>query len=227
MDKRRVVITGMGAVTPLGLTLEESWAAVKADTCGIGPITQYDTTNQKVAQILKSQLAEVGIDITIEPMESGAYNNAVYSNGDYQMTIGSWSAMFLDAYSVMYSQFHKDCYGGTGNITHVTTDELSNLLDAAAQAFCHIRARIDAERDDRRDLERKPADSQNAESQNKQLQRDRRAADDGDVQIADDLKKLELFILFRRDLDDGDDDAEGKPQYRRPARDDHRRIKAF
>lgn len=48
MDKRRVVITGMGAVTPLGLTLEESWSAVKADTCGIGPITQYDTTNQKV-----------------------------------------------------------------------------------------------------------------------------------------------------------------------------------
>ena len=48
MDKRRVVITGMGAVTPLGLTLEESWAAVKTNTCGIGPITQYDTTSQKV-----------------------------------------------------------------------------------------------------------------------------------------------------------------------------------
>ncbi len=48
MDKRRVVITGMGAVTPLGLTPEESWAAVKADTCGIGLITQYDTANQKV-----------------------------------------------------------------------------------------------------------------------------------------------------------------------------------
>ena len=29
--------------------------------------------------------------------------------------------------SVMYSQFHKDCYGGTGNITHVVDDELSGL----------------------------------------------------------------------------------------------------
>ena len=33
----------------------------------------------------------------------------------------------------MPSQFHKDCYGGTGNITHVTTEELSSLLDTAAQ----------------------------------------------------------------------------------------------
>ena len=70
----------------------------------------------------------------IELMEGGAYTTAVYSNGDYQLTVGSWSAMFLDAYSVMYSQFHKDCYGGTGNITHVVTDELSNLLEAAAKA---------------------------------------------------------------------------------------------
>ena len=48
MEQRRVVITGMGAITPLGLTLAESWAAVRANRCGIGPITQYDTTNQKV-----------------------------------------------------------------------------------------------------------------------------------------------------------------------------------
>ena len=48
MEKRRVVITGMGAVTPLGLTLDESWAAVKENRCGIGPITQYDTSEQKV-----------------------------------------------------------------------------------------------------------------------------------------------------------------------------------
>lgn len=44
---RRVVITGMGAVTPLGLTVSESWQAVKAGHCGIGPITRYDTAGRK------------------------------------------------------------------------------------------------------------------------------------------------------------------------------------
>ena len=47
MEKRRVVITGMGAVTPLGNTLPESWQGVKEGRCGIGPITLYDTTGQK------------------------------------------------------------------------------------------------------------------------------------------------------------------------------------
>ena len=49
MEKRRVVITGMGAVTPLGLTLTDSWAAVKRGECGIGPITLYDPAGQKVS----------------------------------------------------------------------------------------------------------------------------------------------------------------------------------
>lgn len=93
-----------------------------------------DNTNQKVATIIQAYLSMIGIQVEIELMEGGAYTTAVYSNGDYQMTISSWSAMFLDAYSVMYSQFHKDCYGGTGNITHVVTEELSGLLDAAAKA---------------------------------------------------------------------------------------------
>lgn len=48
MEKRRVVITGIGAVTPLGLNVEESWKAVKAGVCGIGPITQYDPAEQRV-----------------------------------------------------------------------------------------------------------------------------------------------------------------------------------
>ena len=48
MERRRVVITGLGAVTPIGLTAEESWQAVRKGVCGVAPITQFDTTGQKV-----------------------------------------------------------------------------------------------------------------------------------------------------------------------------------
>jgi 3-oxoacyl-[acyl-carrier-protein] synthase II len=42
---RRVVITGLGAVTPLGLDVEETWAALCAGRSGIGPITRFDTAD--------------------------------------------------------------------------------------------------------------------------------------------------------------------------------------
>ncbi|HEV2056005.1 MAG TPA: beta-ketoacyl-ACP synthase II [Methylomirabilota bacterium] len=44
MDKRRVVITGVGAVTPVGNTADEFWAALLEGRSGIGPITRFDTT---------------------------------------------------------------------------------------------------------------------------------------------------------------------------------------
>jgi 3-oxoacyl-[acyl-carrier-protein] synthase II len=44
MDKRRVVITGVGAVTPVGNTADEFWAALLEGRSGIGPITRFDAT---------------------------------------------------------------------------------------------------------------------------------------------------------------------------------------
>lgn len=44
---RRVVITGMGAITPIGNTVDEFWSNVKKGTVGIGPITQIDTADYK------------------------------------------------------------------------------------------------------------------------------------------------------------------------------------
>jgi 3-oxoacyl-[acyl-carrier-protein] synthase II len=41
--RRRVVITGLGAVTPLGNTAAETWEAVCAGRSGIGPITKFDS----------------------------------------------------------------------------------------------------------------------------------------------------------------------------------------
>lgn len=43
MEKRRVVITGIGAVSPVGNTAEESWQSVLDRKSGIGPLTRLDT----------------------------------------------------------------------------------------------------------------------------------------------------------------------------------------
>ena len=48
MNRRRVVITGLGAVTPIGLTAPASWQAAKDGVCGVAPITQFDASGLKV-----------------------------------------------------------------------------------------------------------------------------------------------------------------------------------
>ena len=42
MCARRVVVTGVGAVSPLGLTVASTWAGVVAGRSGAGPITLFD-----------------------------------------------------------------------------------------------------------------------------------------------------------------------------------------
>jgi len=45
--KTRVVVTGMGAITPIGNDVESFWQGLKDKTVGIGPITYFDTTEYK------------------------------------------------------------------------------------------------------------------------------------------------------------------------------------
>lgn len=47
MENRRVVVTGMGAVTPIGNTVKDFWESLMAGRHGIGPITRFDTTDYK------------------------------------------------------------------------------------------------------------------------------------------------------------------------------------
>ncbi|EDN70432.1 beta-ketoacyl synthase [Beggiatoa sp. PS] len=54
MTKRRVVVTGLGAVSPVGLTVKESWKAILAGKSGITTITNFDAskfTSQFAGQI--------------------------------------------------------------------------------------------------------------------------------------------------------------------------------
>ncbi len=45
MSKRRVVVTGLGAVTPVGLSVAESWDNILAAKSGVAPITSFDVTD--------------------------------------------------------------------------------------------------------------------------------------------------------------------------------------
>ena len=48
MSKRRVVVTGMGMLTPLGVDLESSWQGLTAGKSGVAPIQSFDTTDYSV-----------------------------------------------------------------------------------------------------------------------------------------------------------------------------------
>ena len=54
--KRRVVVTGLGALTPLGNSVEESWEGAITGKSGIGPITKFDSTafNSRIAGEIKN-----------------------------------------------------------------------------------------------------------------------------------------------------------------------------
>lgn len=47
-EKRRVVVTGMGCVSPLGIGLEESWRAAIEGKPGVGPLSQFDASSYPV-----------------------------------------------------------------------------------------------------------------------------------------------------------------------------------
>lgn len=58
--ERRVVVTGMGAITPIGNTVDEFWEGIKDGKCGVDEISQFDTKDYKVklAAEVKNFVAE-------------------------------------------------------------------------------------------------------------------------------------------------------------------------
>ena len=48
MEKRRVVVTGLGTVNPTGNSTEESWENIRRGKSGIGRITRFDTADMAV-----------------------------------------------------------------------------------------------------------------------------------------------------------------------------------
>lgn len=63
--RRRIVITGMGAISPIGKSVPELWNSIRQGACGVAPITLFDTANCPVkiaAEVKDFRPEEHGID---------------------------------------------------------------------------------------------------------------------------------------------------------------------
>lgn len=65
--KRRVVITGLGTVNPIGNSIDETWKSVLEGRCGIDTITNYDVSDRKVK--LAGEVKNVNFEDYIEKKE--------------------------------------------------------------------------------------------------------------------------------------------------------------
>ncbi|MGA8259203.1 MAG: beta-ketoacyl-ACP synthase II [Arenicellales bacterium] len=68
MTRRRVVITGLGIISPVGIGIEANWANITAGVGGIGPITRFDTTGMGCT--IAGQADDFDITQWISPKEA-------------------------------------------------------------------------------------------------------------------------------------------------------------
>jgi 3-oxoacyl-[acyl-carrier-protein] synthase II len=124
MQRRRVVITGMGIVSPLGLTVEDSWQGAKEGRSGVGPITRFDASAfaTKIAAEVKGFSADPFIDFKDQKKqdlfsqyaiaathEALTKSNLLASSGPYEpakmgcvLGVGIGGLMILEKYHQAY-----------------------------------------------------------------------------------------------------------------------------
>ena len=76
MSRRRVVVTGLGCVSPVGNTVDESWASLLAGQSGIAPITKFDAKD--FACRFAGEVKGLNLDEYIPPKEARAMDAFIH-----------------------------------------------------------------------------------------------------------------------------------------------------
>ncbi|MDI9330224.1 MAG: beta-ketoacyl-ACP synthase II [Alphaproteobacteria bacterium] len=76
MSRRRVVVTGLGCVSPVGNTVAEAWAGLLAGRSGIVPITRFDTSAFSVK--FAGEVKGLNLDHYIPPKEARAMDTFIH-----------------------------------------------------------------------------------------------------------------------------------------------------
>jgi peptide/nickel transport system substrate-binding protein len=85
----------------------------------------------KPAEVVQDQLKEIGINITIEPMERAAWWDACYLGGDYTITIYANPVQVIDADFGAYPFLHSSEANGGNNFYNYKSAEMDKLLEDA------------------------------------------------------------------------------------------------
>ena len=116
--KRRVVITGMGAVSPIGNTAEEMWQSAREGRCGIGPSTHFDTTNHKVK--LAGEVKDLDFTPYLDKKELRRMD--LFSQYAMVAAIQAWRDSGLDYEKIDPTRFGVDISSGIGGINTIETE---------------------------------------------------------------------------------------------------------
>ncbi len=76
MSRRRVVVTGLGIVSPVGVGVDEAWASILAGRSGIGPITRFDASGFPVR--IAGEVKDFDVSKWLSAKESRRYDTFIH-----------------------------------------------------------------------------------------------------------------------------------------------------
>src|SRR6516165_8181902 len=133
--QRRVVITGMGAITPLGHNVEDLFTSQVAGQSGVGPISSFDA--RRFPTTFAAQVKDFDIAKHVRHSERWRYAgcNSTFAAAAAQQTLAD--ASLLDDAKVDRTRFGVYLGAGEG------IQDFHNLLSLIAQAYQPERRRVD------------------------------------------------------------------------------------
>ncbi|MDZ5474546.1 glutathione ABC transporter substrate-binding protein [Bacillus sp. 31A1R] len=86
-----------------------------------------------IAELIQAQLAPLGIDVSIEIIEWGAFLEKSAA-GEHEMLVLGWTTVTGDADYGLYAPYHSSAHGSAGNRSFYTNAKVDELLDKARQS---------------------------------------------------------------------------------------------
>ncbi len=158
---KRVAITGIGAVTPVGNDAESTWQALRAGRSGVGEITTFDasTFDVRIAGLVKdydvqaylpddrslkrhlSRAASFGVGAAVQALEAAGIDDDVYDPWDRGIAMGGSVGRaelqeLVDMAHVLASTDHKEIYRQAPNDV-LLRDQGLGVAEIAMAARCY------------------------------------------------------------------------------------------